>query len=80
MSPNSGHFQIIQLLVNSTELLELDGLFVGDINLDKLGTIKKVLHVPHLMTHFISPVGILLLIVMIVSYVTRCPGGRFHRI
>ena len=27
---------------------------IGDVNLDKLGTIKKVLHVLNLKTHFIS--------------------------
>ena len=53
MSPNSGRFKIYsnvselhRVTIARGGILCLAG--IGDVNLDKLGTIKKVLHVPNL--------------------------------
>ena len=57
-SPTSGCFKFILLSVNSRITTAERGILhvtrIGDVNLDKLGSIKKVLYVPDLKTHVIS--------------------------
>ena len=59
MTQSSSRFQIY-LTVSELHKVIIDGggvlrvAGIGDVNLDKLGAINKVLHVPNLKTHLIS--------------------------